>query len=226
MRVAMIMTEDRAEIIRARRVSRRISASDLDHAAWKTSTPVAIARYWSGREAPASRHAEARVIWTPDSLLVRFVCRQNEPLIVSRAPQTARKTIGLWERDVCEIFLSPDDAPVTRYFEFEAAPTGEWLDLSIRLDSRRPDQDRATDWEFAGGMTAAARVAEDLVVIAMRIPFAALGKSPSPGERWRANLFRCVGSGADRGYLAWQPTFTPLPDFHVPERFGLLRFEP
>ena len=27
---------------------------------------------------------------------------------MSRAPQTAEKTNGLWERDVCEIFIAPD----------------------------------------------------------------------------------------------------------------------
>jgi hypothetical protein len=40
---------------------------------------------------------------------------------------------------------------------------------------------------------------------------------------WRINLFRCVGVGDDR-YLAWQPTYTAEPSFHVPEVFGWLDF--
>ena len=43
-------------------------------------------------------------------------------------------------------------------------------------------------------------------------------------EQWRANLFRCVGSGDTRGYLAWQPTRTPEPAFHLPAAFGWLKF--
>ena len=39
--------------------------------------------------------------------------------------------MGLWDRDVCEIFIAPDEHVIERYFEFEAAPTGEWLDVAI-----------------------------------------------------------------------------------------------
>jgi len=49
------------------------------------------------------------------------------------------------------------------------------------------------------------------------------GFYPEP-ERWRVNLFRCVGKDPDRGYLAWQSTRTPKPNFHVPQVFGWLVF--
>ncbi|MGH9959146.1 MAG: carbohydrate-binding family 9-like protein [Pyrinomonadaceae bacterium] len=38
-------------------------------------------------------------------------------------------------------------------------------------------------------------------------------------------MFRCVGTGKDRGYLAWQPTRTEQPNFHIPKVFGWLIFE-
>jgi hypothetical protein len=122
---------------------------------------------------------------------------------------------------VCEIFVAPDKDDPEHYFEFEAAPTGEWIDLEIRC---RGDE-RETDWHYRSGMTAAASVEEGRVVIAMRVPWEAFGRRPRAGEIWRANLFRCVGSGANRGYLAWQPTRTARPNFHVPAAFGQLRFE-
>ncbi|MCA1614048.1 MAG: hypothetical protein LC800_07840, partial [Acidobacteria bacterium] len=62
------------------------------------------------------------------------------------------------------------------------------------------------------------------ITVAMRIPWEGLGRRPESGARWRANLFRCVGAGATRGYLAWRPTYAPEPNFHLPERFGWLRF--
>jgi hypothetical protein len=74
-------------------------------------------------------------------------------------------------------------------------------------------------------MTAAARIEEGRVMIAMRVPWEAFPRAPQAGERWRANLFRCVGKGDQRGYLAWQPTHTERPNFHVPKAFGTLRFE-
>ena len=208
-------------VIKAQRLAHAPTASDLDHAAWNKAPAIHISRYWSGEEAPASRHAEARLLWSDEALCVRFVCRQAEPLILSATPQKNQKTIGLWDRDVCEIFIAPDAAHPERYFEFEAAPTGEWLDLAIHW---KPVE-RETDWDFHSGMTAAARISSSSVTIAMRIPWKSLGRAPQTGERWRGNLFRCVGAGETRGYLAWQPTRTEQPDFHIPKAFGEIRFE-
>jgi hypothetical protein len=209
-----------AETIEAYHSNADLANSQLDHPSWNDAPAVEITSYWSGESAPPYRHAEARLIWTNEAICVRFVCNQTEPLVVSSTPQINNKTIGLWDRDVCEIFLAPDENAPERYFEFEAAPTGEWIDLAVHT---MPDK-RETDWEFHSGMTTAARVEEDRVVIAMRIPWNGWGHKPQEGERWRVNLFRCVGSGATRGYLAWQPTHTPQPGFHVPEVFGRLLF--
>ena len=209
-----------AETIEAYHSDVDLVASQLDHPSWNNARAVKITSYWSGESAPSYRHAEARLIWTNEAICVRYVCNQTEPLVVSSTPQTNNKTIGLWDRDVCEIFLAPDENAPERYFEFEAAPTGEWIDLAVLT---MPDK-RETDWEFHSGMTTAARVEEDRVEIAMRIPWNGCGQKPQEGERWRVNLFRCVGSGATRGYLAWQPTHTQQPNFHVPEVFGWLLF--
>ena len=208
-------------VVEARRVFCEMAASDLDHPAWGAAGVVLITRYWSGEDAPAARQAEARLVWTDEALYVRFVCPQSEPLVVSDRPRTERKTIGLWERDVCEIFIAPDSDVPERYFEFEAAPTGEWLDLAINWTP----EERVTDWEFSSGMQTASRVAQGSITTVMRIPWKALGRAPQAGERWRVNLFRCVGEGETRGYLAWQPTHTDEPCFHLPEAFGWIVFK-
>jgi hypothetical protein len=197
-----------------------LNASDLQSPNWNSAAPVRIDRYWSGEPAPESRHAEARLLWSDKALHVRFVCPQAELLIVSDKPQTEKKTLGLWDRDVCEIFIAPDPHIVEKYLEFEVAPTGEWLDAAIDLTSGR----RETDWEFHSHMTAAAKIERDRITIAMRIPWNHLIHKPQQGERWRVNLFRCVGKNPNRGYLSWQPTRTPEPLFHVPKVFGWLVF--
>ena len=196
-----------------------LTANALDHPEWERAQPIRITHKWSGTLAPASRHAEARIIWTNESLLVRFVCRQEEPLIVNSNPLLSKKTIRLWDGDVCEIFIAPDPITPERYFEFEASPTAEWVDLAISL---KPSG-RQTDFEFQSGMSAAAIVDGSQVTIAMQIPWSGFLPKPQKGDMWRVNLFRCVGVGDDR-YLAWQPTYAPEPNFHVPEVFGWLNF--
>lgn len=205
----------------AQYVNHPLDAADFVAEAWQRCRPITIEHYWSGEPAPPSRQAEARICWSDEALHVRFVAAQHEPLIVSDNPRTDQKTLGLWDRDVCEIFVAPDAANPSRYFEFEAAPTGEWIDLGIYVTP----EGRETDWEFASGFKTAAKLEGDRLLIGMRIPWSEAIPKPSAGDVWRVNLFRCVGPEAPERYLAWQPTGTPEPNYHVPEVFGSLRFE-
>ncbi len=198
-----------------------VPVSDFQNAIWQQCEPIQITLLWSGERAATSRHAEARLVWSDDGVHVRFVCAQQEPLVVSENPITHKKTLGLWDRDVCEIFLAPDPKNSGRYFEFEAAPTGEWVDLGITL---KPTG-RETDWDFASGMTTAARLEGDQLLVGIRIPWSEAIPKPQAGDVWRVNLFRCVGPESPNRYLAWRPTRTPEPNFHVAEAFGFLRFQ-
>ena len=209
------------QIVEARFTQTALAVNDLHHDDWAKAKPVKIDHYWSGELAPGSRHAEVRILWSGKALYVRYVCEQSEPLVMSDKPQTKTKTMQLWDRDVCEIFIAPDPSVVEKYLEFEVAPTGEWLDVAIDLTTG----DRQSDWKFDSHMTAAAQIEKDRVTMAMRIPWNHWIHEPQKGERWRVNLFRCVGKDQNRGYLAWQPTRTPEPSFHVPQVFGWLVFK-
>ena len=214
-------TQNSDTTIFAPEAGRSLVPSDFDNEIWRECRPITICHYWSGEPAPASRHTEARICWSTAGLHVRFVGKQQEPLIVSENPRTDKKTLGLWDRDVCEIFLAPDPTNPSRYFEFEAAPTGEWVDLGITLTP----SGRETDWDFASGLTTSARLEKDQLLIGMKIPWSEAVPKPGPGDLWRVNLFRCVGPESPDRYLAWRPTRTPEPNFHVPGAFGTLRFD-
>lgn len=188
---------------------------------WQKFPAVQIAHHWSGTEAPASRHAEARLYWNEQGLTVRFVGEQHEPLLVSGDPITTEKTVGLWDRDVCEIFIAPDTNNTNDYFEFEAAPTGEWIDLALHITP----EGRKTEWDYSSGMTTLHHVESNRIVVSITIPWSERIPKPGVGDEWRANLFRCIGPDEATRYLAWRPTRTPEPNYHVPEAFGVLRFE-
>lgn len=209
-----------SERVTVKHISQEIPIAQLDHSAWNKASAVKVGTYWAGAVAPQGRAFEARLLWSDTALYVRFDASQDEPLVVSEKPDLAKKVVGLWDRDVCEIFIAPDKKNRNKYFEFEIAPTGEWIDLGIEVTSQR----RKTDFKYKSGMTSAARIEKGRVVMAIRIPFAAFGARPRKNDIWLGNLFRCVGKDPTRGYLAWRPTKTENPNFHVPEAFGEFRF--
>lgn len=201
--------------------NKEIGIGDFANPVWQQAETAFLTKYWSGAPAPEMRHAEARLVWTNEHLTVRFDCRQGEPYVVNLNPRLDAEAEKLYDRDVCELFAAPDLKEPERYFEFEAAPTGEWLDLAVR---QLPDK-RETDWSYDSGMKTAGLMKENFYTVIFQINLQAFGKKPKPDEIWRGNLFRCVGSGETRGYLAWQPTKTEKPNFHVPEKFGWLKFK-
>lgn len=202
-------------------IKKDIAIAEFDDHSWDRADKIEIVTYWSGQTAPTTRAFEVRLLWSDNALYVRFEAQQAEALIVSEKPDLTKKVHGLWERDVFEIFIAPDLSTANKYYEFEVAPTGEWIDLAIEVTPEK----RITDWEYASNMEAAAKIDGTQVVELIKIPFDALGRTPKPGDVWLGNLFRCVGEGPDRGYLAWRPTRTKEPRFHVPDAFGEFEFK-
>jgi len=194
--------------------------SELDHEFWEKAQEIAVENYWSGEKANFGRYAKAKLLWSDSAFYVRFEANQIEPLVVSKTPNLKSKTEGLWDRDVCEIFVAPNPKESNKYFEFEIAPNGEWIDLKIH----RMSDERKADLNYQSGMESAAKIEIGKVLMAMKIEWKAFGKTPKVKDIWKGNLFRCVGSGETRGYLAWSPTKTETPNFHVPEAFGEFEF--
>lgn len=206
--------------VRIVHIEKDFPITQLDNRQWQKAGVTEIGRYWSGETAPVGRQAKARILWSATALYVRFEANQAEPLVISDEPILAKKTLRLWDRDVCEIFIAPNKSEPRKYFEFEIAPNGEWIDLAIDLTSGK----RVTDWDYASGMESFAKIEKDKIWMVIKIEWRAFGKTPAAGDVWFGNIFRCVGEGATRGYLAWSPTETETPAFHVPVKFGAFEF--
>lgn len=124
--------------------------------------------------------------------------------------------IGLWDRDVVELFLAPDAAKPNYYYEFEVAPTGEKLDLVI--DPATPDIKDRLKWNSGWTVSSHVDTANRTWTVVMKIPWKSMGIEPTPGKRLPMNLYRVDKSQA--AHLAWNPTLRRT--FHTPDRFGWL----
>ncbi len=207
--------------IQIKYVSSDFTIFDLTNKSWEKADAKVVNKYWSGKMAPAGRQFKARLLWSDTALYIKFEANRAEPLVISDKPDLSKKTLGLWNRDVCEIFIAPDKNEARKYFEFEVAPTGEWVDVALDVTSG----ERKSDWDYKSGMESAVKVTNDKIVMTMKIEWKAFGKAPKAGETWLGNILRCVGKDPDRGYLAWSPTMTRDPNFHVPEKFGKFIFQ-
>jgi alpha-galactosidase len=193
-------------------------ALDAGHPAveWQTATPVIFFSDWQGKNPDPQRETKVRVLWSSQSLYLRFECRYRELYVFEDSEPNGRRD-HLWERDVAEVFLQPDPSRQRFYKEFEVSPNGMWIDLDI----------------FPGGLADLKSGMLSSVVLdegtqtwnaELAIPLAALTANFDPSAVWRVNFYRIEGTQGSRAYLAWQPTHTPQPNFHVPEAFGGLRF--
>jgi len=179
-----------------------------------------VSRYWSGDMAEESRHFEFQLAWNTNSMLVRFTARRNSDCRLVATPVLDNKTLGLWDYDVFEIFVSPDSRNRQRYFEFEISPQGEWLDAQITIGVNG----RNADFNFISDMSCKTSHVGGIDIMMMEIPWTGFGGRPETNDVWTGNIFRCTGSGDSRGYLAHNPTLTERPDFHVPNAFVPMTF--
>ena len=184
--------------------------------AWKSAPPVSYCSDWQGRNPDPARETQLRLLWTDSHLCLRFDCRYRELYVFDDSEANGRRD-HLWDRDVAEAFLQPDPSRVRYYKEFEVSPNGMWIDLDISPAGLA---------DLKSGLRRSTCLNEELRTWAaeLSIPMTALTSRFDPGTPWRANFFRVEGKREPRSYLAWRPTHTPQPNFHVPEAFGLLRF--
>ncbi len=181
---------------------------------WEGVEPVAFCYDWRGENEDPQRETRVQLLWSPDYLFMRFLCRYKNLYVFEDSNSRRDK---LWLRDVAEVFIQPGEADPVRYKEFEISPNGDWLDLDIH--------ERRRSILFCD---LASRVVVNpdahIWTAEMGIPIKCMTAAFDPDGIWRLNFFRIEGPEPNRFYSAWQPTFTPKPDFHVPEFFGELRF--
>jgi len=206
-----------SEIV-ARRIRRPLQASGLpEEHDWQQCEPISFCSDWQGNQADPERTTEVRILWSPETLFLRFECRYREIWVFDDSDPNGRRD-GLWDRDVAEAFLQPDDFGSRNYKEFEVSPNGFWVDLQISEAPRR---------DLKSGMRCTATLDESARrwSAQLEIPMRSLTTSFDPMNDWRANFFRAEGQDPNRAYLAWRPTHTPQPQFHVPAAFGVLKFQ-
>jgi len=188
--------------------------------AWAKAQPVRFDADWQGANADAQRETEVRLLWTRQTLFLRFRCRYRNLTTFSDSDPDGRRH-QLWDRDVAEVFLQPDPSDPRHYWEFEVSPSGQWIDLDIN-----PAKPPGHKENPHSAMKSRVYLDEEqrIWTAEIALPMRTLAPAFDPTADWRVNFFRVEGPTEPRFYSSWRPTNTAKPSFHVPEAFGKLSF--
>jgi uncharacterized protein (DUF362 family) len=175
---------------------------------------------WSGKKTGIVTHA--RFLWSATALHALF---ESDGAGLDADP-TPRKDVDrpkLWAEDCVELFVGADPKEPRRYWEIELGPYGHFLDLAVDRTVTPPKSDVA----WSSGVVVATKT--DAVArtstIEAKIPAKELTAALVANAHLPFALYRMEGK-RPRTYLAWSPTRTPKPDFHVPSAFGVLVVDP
>lgn len=180
-------------------------------------------------------------VYTPDFQLTAFgACWSETHLYLAyrcmdadiRSTYTQRDE-PLYEQEVVEAFISPT-GDLRHYYELNISPANVIFDARVfSPDLHRGTMQVDTGWDCPG-LETSVRVSGALndrsIVdsgwsVEVAIPFAAFPEvgAPKDGDEWRANFYR-IDRAAPPEFTCWSPTREAPANFHVPERFGRLRF--
>jgi hypothetical protein len=195
---------------------------DPEAGAWKTAAEQWLWKDCSRQIDYPNVKTEIRGFWTDTDLYLLFRCPYTVLNVFPADP--SKDHVGLWDRDVVEMFMGDDWTNIRHYREFEIAPTGDRIDLAIDIDRNSYDHTWDSGWHTMARIDEANKV----WYAAAKIPLSAVtANTVQNGTKWRLNLYRIDGLGPDpqRHFMCWQPTCVQNRDpNHVPEHFGTLIF--
>jgi len=176
--------------------------------------------------AAAAQATAVRVAHDGRALYVRFDCADRDAWGTWR-----HRNDPIYLEEAVEVFLAPGMSDPRRYWELEVSPLGVLFAARIENPTgRRTDLVADTSWECAGleWQAGPAGSSQDWWA-ALAIPWTALAAPAGeaagtvPPRRWRANFYRIERPrGSPPELSCWSPTLTDPPDFHRPDRFGVL----
>ncbi len=158
---------------------------------------------------PSERQIEARLAHDGEFLYVRL----SDPSVA--AAKLVNDKANIWAGDDWEVMLGEKAAKP--YRQAMIAPDGRKAGLNILSEDAGHFSDLWDD-----GWTAVSKVENGTWTALLALPLKTIAPSGvKPGMILRGNFFRHLSG--DEESLSWSPNFTR--SFHVPERFGELKFE-
>ena len=199
----------------------------LDEPAWNKAQEVEL--LLTDTEEKPDNPTSVKLLWNNNYLYISYFC--IDPEIWA----TIDKRDGdLYTEEVVEAFIDADKETRT-YLELEVNPLNALFDASI-INAKDKNQGISVmrDWN-SEGIKHAVKIDGELnsrkgtdkswgceIAVPLKDFDTAPNCPPKPGDVWRLNLYRIDHMKDKSEYSAWSTT--GKIDFHIPQRFGYLKF--
>jgi hypothetical protein len=179
----------------------------LDDACWARAAVITPFLLNDGRGL-ATQQTVARLCWDDRALYLACECGERALVPETQQLHLLKQTVKAHDGPVfgdesLEIFLQPGGG--STYYQLAANMLG------TRYESR------GTDPSFNGAWETATSTGRDTWVLEAAIPFASLGVTVKPGDKWNFNL--CRNENPAAGHSTWSGL---QGAYHTPEQFGVL----
>jgi len=227
-------TQGTAQVEKEYKVSRLKKTMKIDgdwnKSQWKKIKPAEITNYM-GKVPEFKPEAQVKMMYDKDNIYLIFQVRDRYVRCI-----TNKINGPVWQDSAVEFFFSPDSTLPLLYFNLEMNCGGTPLlnyNVIPRRESKRLTEPEIREIEIAHSMPEITDPENKEPVtwtLEYRIPFTLLEKysrvtRPAKGVEWRANFYKIAENSSNPHYITWSKIDKPKPDFHVPQSFGILKFE-
>ena len=205
----------------------------LDEAAWQRVEGIGEFVVFNPPPDTATCRTEAKLLWDDGYFYIGFAC--EDPDVWATLTE---RDLPLYPEEAVEAFIDPD-GDALNYIELQVNAINNVRDIMVEDIYGEKDFANWGRWNIEGLRTGiyvdgTLNDASDLDSgwsVEIAIPWEGFGPAverihvpPKTGDVWRINLYRYERIGrSDRPELiGW--SYTGKPSFHVPERFGIIRF--
>jgi len=142
----------------------------------------------------------------------------------------------VYEEPAVEFFFSPDPELPDRYFNLEincgGTPLMHYNDFAAKTHNPIELEDiKKVEIAHSLPQVVDPEITKPVTwTIEYKIPLAMLEKYskiiyPKPGIEWRANFYNIAEKGTNIHFYTWSVVDNPVPNFHLPRFFGIIKFE-
>src|SRR3712207_3107749 len=227
-RKSLLLQRTNISIMKVKKISAaNIEPRDLSKLLDKEKIDFQLIQCVNWEEYPYKPRVSFRIAHTKDSVLLHF--KVTEASVRARYGEDNG---AVWTDSCVEFFAIPAGDGI--YYNIECNCIGTIL---IGSGATREGREHAPEdvtalvkrWSSLGDEPFEERVADTDWEVALIVPYAVFFKhqiTSLDGKEIKANFYKCGDELQTPHFLSWNPINIEKPDFHRPDFFGTLEFEP